>query len=100
MYTDQTATVQTDRRSRPFNIERGVKQGDPLSSLLFNALLEQIFRELKATWGPRGFGIRLGHDDTARLTNLRFADDVLITAPTLKQTADMLADLRREARKY
>ena len=48
LYEDQTGTVKTDRVSRSFNLERGVKQGDPLSSLLFNAVLEQIFKDLKS----------------------------------------------------
>ena len=33
MYTNQTATVKTDVTSREFRIERGTKQGDPLSSM-------------------------------------------------------------------
>ena len=37
LYTNQTAKVKTDTFSREFNIQRGTKQGDPLSSLLFNA---------------------------------------------------------------
>ena len=31
LYDDQKASVKTDRLSRTFKIERGVKQGDPLS---------------------------------------------------------------------
>jgi len=47
LYAQQDATVKTDQHSRRFNIKRGVKQGDPLSSLLFNALLEHMFKRLK-----------------------------------------------------
>ena len=100
LYRDQVATVRTDRQSRAFNIERGVKQGDPLSSLLFNACLEQLFQPLKAKWTNRGFGIQLGHTTTTQLTNLRFADDVLLLAPTLPQLTEMLTDLQREAMNY
>eukprot|EP00959_Pyramimonas_sp_CCMP1952_P298749 6248789-Pyramimonas_sp.AAC.1 len=46
-YNRQTATVRTDVNSRGFSIEKGVKQGDPLSSYLFNALLEHVFRKLE-----------------------------------------------------
>ena len=35
LYHQQTAAVKTDCLSRHFNIERAVKQGDPLSSLLY-----------------------------------------------------------------
>ena len=44
MYCEQTAQVRTDQLSKTFRIQRGTKQGDPLSSLLFNAVLEDIFR--------------------------------------------------------
>eukprot|EP00959_Pyramimonas_sp_CCMP1952_P031117 652524-Pyramimonas_sp.AAC.1 len=39
LYDDQTATVRTDTNSRSFSLQRGVKQEDPLSSFLFDALL-------------------------------------------------------------
>ena len=47
LYSNHTATVKTDKLSRHFHIRRGVKQGHPLSSLLFNALLEDVFTTLK-----------------------------------------------------
>ena len=74
-----------------------MKQGDPLSSLLFNALLEDIFKTLKQRWLPRQHGIRLGHTNITRLTNLRFADDVLLFATTLPQLTKMLNDLHEVA---
>ena len=58
-YNEQTATVRTDVNSRAFSIERGVKQGDPLSSYLFNALLEHVFRKLKPAWTRKGLGVKL-----------------------------------------
>ena len=47
LYKGQTGQVITDKLSKIFDITRGVKQGDPLSTLLFNALLEKIFRPMK-----------------------------------------------------
>ena len=41
---------QRDTASRPFNLIRGTKQGDPLSSLLFNALLQHILGPLVSEW--------------------------------------------------
>ena len=61
LYSDQSAAVKTDKLSRHFHIQRGVKQGDPLSSLLFNSLLEDIFSVLKRRWTQRHNGIQLGH---------------------------------------
>ena len=97
LYSNQAATVKTDKLSKHFHIQRGVKQGDPLSSLLFNALLEDIFETLKQRWLPRQHGIRLGHTNITRLTNLRFADDVLLFATTLPQLTKMLNDLHEVA---
>ena len=36
IYRDQKASVLTDEESNIFDIQKGSKQGDPLSSLLFN----------------------------------------------------------------
>ena len=96
MYRGQTAQVRTDQTSKSFTTQRGTKQGDPLSSLLFNALLEDLFREIKANWTQKKLGIRLG---AAELSNLRFADDVLLIAKTLPQLQKMLGDIITEARK-
>ena len=78
------------------------KQGDPLSSLLFNALLERVMSRVKKVFAEKKYGIQMGcgfletADDT-RLTNLRFADDVLITGRSLQQLSDMLALLGAES---
>ena len=47
VYSSQVATVGA---SRAFPLERGVKQGDPISPLLFLAVMEVIFRPLKTRW--------------------------------------------------
>ena len=36
--------------SRSFPIQRGVQQGDPLSTLLFNLVLNEVLEEVRATW--------------------------------------------------
>ena len=100
LYANQMATVKTDKRSKEFNIERGVKQGDPLSSLLFNAVLEDLFKTLKNKWALRKLGVQLGYTTSTTLTNLRFADDVLLVAPTQKQLTEMLTDLHNQAKQY
>ena len=76
LYDGQTATVRTDRMSREFHIQRGTKQGDPLSSLLFNCVSESIMRTIKQKWSKNRIGLQLqgGHE---RLPNLRFADYTL-----------------------
>ena len=97
LYTSQTATVKTDLLSREFKIERGTKQGDPLSSLLFNCLSESIFRKIKPVWKKRRTGLRLASSDDEALTNLRFADDVLLFASSLPALTKILDDIHEAA---
>ena len=93
LYSEQTATVQTDTTSRPFHLLRGTKQGDPLSSLLFNSLLEYIMRPLVTKWQQRTQGVQLGFSPECCLTNLRFADDVLLVSRTLPRLTTMLKEM-------
>jgi hypothetical protein len=85
LYIGQSARVCTDKLSKQFEIGRGTKQGDPLSAALFSALLEGIMRKCKASWASHKCGLQMGVGDSSRLTNLRFADDVLLIARTKKQ---------------
>ena len=50
IYEDQKASVQTDVESNMFEIKKGTKQGDPLSSLLFNAVLQNSLKEVTQRW--------------------------------------------------
>ena len=50
LYADQTATVQSGKRSRSISLARGVKQGDPLSSLFLGAAAKVVSCELLAAW--------------------------------------------------
>ena len=93
LYHGQTATVRTDVDSRPFSLHRGTKQGDPLSSLLFNAVLQHIMAPLTTKWRDTHHGIQLSDTSSSILTILRFADDVLLMAPTLPRLTEMLADI-------
>ena len=75
MYTNSSMPVHLHKESNKINIRRVVPQGDTISSNLFTALPESIFRRL--TWEARGLKI-----DGEYLSNLRFADGLLICANT------------------
>jgi hypothetical protein len=98
LYREQTGVVRCDCSSRRFEIRRGTKQGDPISPVLFNASLEQIMRPLKDKWKKKRWGLEVGfgHDS---LTNLRFADDLLLISRSRGQVTKMLGDLVSEAGK-
>ena len=99
LYANQSGSVLAGKESRSFSLLRGVKQGDPISGLLFIAVMESIFKKLKTRWhslnGRRKglpYGVVIDHD-TDPLSNLRFADDVLLFATSQQDMAKMLRDL-------
>ena len=50
LYDQQRATVHIDAKNKHFHLERGTKQGDPLSTLLFYSLLQYITKPLTGKW--------------------------------------------------
>ena len=50
IYKDQKASVQTDVESNMFETKKGTKQGDPLSSLLFNTILQNSLKDVTQRW--------------------------------------------------
>ena len=91
LYREQKGRVHTDAESRSFDIKRGTKQGDPLSPKLFNAVLQEVFQKLDPLWRTEGGGIQITQQ--RQLTNLRFADDVLLTASDATTLERMLTEL-------
>ena len=81
-----------DKKGRWFEVQRGVKQGDPLSPNIFNAMLEEVFRKLeRENKGIQINGIWMNH--------LRFADDIVPINDDLKQLEVMANELGAESRK-
>eukprot|EP00959_Pyramimonas_sp_CCMP1952_P417615 8749563-Pyramimonas_sp.AAC.1 len=94
LYSGQTARVRTDCMSKPYDFQRGTKQGDPLSSLLFNSLIETVVSKFKQKWLAKGCGLKKGATDLTQLTNLRLAGDILLVAATLRQLKAMIEDIK------
>jgi hypothetical protein len=53
-------------------------------------------RKAKSKWHTKGWGMQLGCGTSSLLTNLRFADDILLVGRSLHQVKAMLADVIRE----
>ena len=96
IYRDQKASVQTDEESNIFDIRKGTKQGDPLSSLLFNTVLQYSLKDEIQRWlKKKGMGIYLSDHDHDCLTNLRFADDWMLFATSKEQIRKMLCEFKK-----
>ena len=92
MYTGTEAYIRLDKKGPKFKLERGVKQGDPLSPNLFNAVIEEIFWEL----GWENVGIKI---NGRYLNNLRFADDLVLFAQDIDTLQAMALELENTSSK-
>ena len=74
LYTDASTTVVSNRaETKAINIGAGVKQGDPLSPMLFNIALEYLIRTVKQKHPKSGLNV---HDK--QLSIMAYADDLAL----------------------
>ena len=78
-------------------MQRGVKQGDTISSILFNCVLDIAFEELRLSLHEEGLFIAHG---LPRLTNTRYADDILLYAKSLNELISMTEGLVSPSKQY
>ena len=69
-----------------------VRQGDTIPPKRFTACLEEIFKKLN--WNEKKYGIEV---DGEYLSNLRFADDILLLANSADQLQNMINKLKTES---
>lgn len=92
IYNNATASVRLHEDTKKFRIEKGVRQGDTLSPLLFITLLESVCK--KINWESMGINI-----DGEKIGHLRFADDIVLISEDIKEAQNMLNTLNRESEK-
>lgn len=74
-YRDATTILECHgAKSDPIPINRGVKQGDPMSGFLFNLVLDDLLKKLANREGVNVSG--------ANVVALAFADDIVVAAPS------------------
>ena len=70
-----------------------MKQGDVISPILFNCALEVVFSRWKTKMQDQGW---LLHTNAERLTNIRYADDILIFAKSRQEVQFMIQELMKD----
>ena len=69
-HTEGTAQARTEKLSGKIKIMKGIRQGDTISPVLLTAVVEEIFMRMNIEAGININGVRL--------SNLRFADDIVL----------------------
>ena len=92
LYANQIGTVDGEA---DFVISRGVRQGDVLSPLLFNCALESVIRRWKLKLADHGWNLT-SEASSERLTNVRYADDLMLFGKCLDETIEMINLLHAE----
>ncbi|CAB0044068.1 unnamed protein product [Trichogramma brassicae] len=89
-----SSTVLTIKRSKsePIRVTRGVRQGDPLSSLLFSLVVDRVLTSL-----PSSVGYHLGEH---KIDALAYADDIVLFSSSILGMKEMLRTAGDEASKY
>ena len=78
IHRDSQVFIQTT--SDPIKVAQGVRQGDPLSPILFNAVMDWVLSGL-----DNGIGIQI-QGNPHKLSHLAYADDLVLFATTDQQT--------------
>ena len=92
VYENATASVMLHEETDEFKIEKGVRQGDGLSPILFTAILEEVFKTLD--WEEKGLRVNGEY-----ISHLRFADDIVLFAANAEDLTSRLEELNTAGQK-
>jgi hypothetical protein len=93
MYTDARSTIEyKGKQTRPIMWKKGVKQGCPLSPLLFNICLEPLLEVIRANQRVGGAYVNTSEEDI-KFDVQAYADDVVFLAQHRDGMSEMLSIL-------
>ena len=101
LYANLTASVRIDGvDSDRFAVARGVRQGGPLSPLLFVNVMRVAMKSLQRKWTATGFGTEIGTEaGEPRVNYAAFADDLTLLAQSRAVLTEMIHDVKIELAK-
>ena len=89
--TKGTAQVRTEKLKGNIKIMKGVRQGDTLLPVVFTVAVEEILKMMNIEAGININGVKL--------SNLRYADNIVLFAESEEKLKDMLEDLNNKGKR-
>lgn len=86
IYEHSTSKIKLESSGQKIEINRGVRQGDPLSPKLFISVLQNTMKNLP--WDKKG--LKIGRE---RLHHLCFADDIVLFSESPAELQSMISEL-------
>ncbi|VVC41307.1 Reverse transcriptase domain [Cinara cedri] len=77
IYEEQETIININTTTVTAKIQKGVRQGCPLSPAIFNVFIEKAINTIKLCLEQKGIGVKIGG---VLITMLRFADDIVVLA--------------------
>ena len=96
LYTQtRSAALHEGSQSRYFSIQQGVRQGDPLSCILFNLFINDLADAINQANGQSGVLVR-----KQILRSLLYADDVAIPCDSMEKLVKVLSVVEAHSKKW
>lgn len=89
LYSNNIACIKLEGQGELFPIQKGVRQGDPLSADIYNAVSQHLVNQLG--WEEKDYGINI---NGKRLNILRFADDTAIITKNAIEMQQAILELQ------